>query len=91
MELAMDISGVFVNPPTQAELIRRTPEEKMWSEFDFFYENGEPHYFELENGTKITFGNNPKQSGWDLMVDHNLVLTSSDANQIVTKALEFSK
>ena len=86
----MDISEIIIEPPSQAELAARTPEEKMWCEFDFFYESGEPHFFELDNGTKVTFGNNRKESAWNLLINHNIVLTTDDAEEIITKALEYN-
>lgn len=87
----MDISSIVVDPPTQKELASRTSDEKIWSEFNFFYETGEPHHFELENGTKITFGSNPKEPGWNLFVNHDIILSSSNAQEIVVKVLELSK
>jgi hypothetical protein len=86
----MDISNVVVPAPTLAEANMRTAAEKMWTEFDFFYETGEPHLFVVGNGVKITFGNNAKKSAWNLLVDHSIVLTSGNADEIVGKALEYA-
>jgi hypothetical protein len=86
----MNIFDAMTEAPTMKEASTRSASEKMWSEFDFFYENGEPHFFNLENGVSVTFGSNRRISAWTLSINHELVLTDSDTNKIVEKALEYT-
>jgi len=86
----MNILDAMTEAPTMKEASTRSASEKMWSEFDFFYENGEPHFFNLENGKTVTFGTNHQRAAFTLHIDLKLVLTDDSAETIVNKALEYT-
>lgn len=83
----MNLSSVLVEAPTKAEADARSNEDKLWAEFDFFYETGEPQSIDAPSGKRITFGNNHKKQAWNLIVDFEIVLTSDNAEEIINTAL----
>ena len=85
----MNLSSVLVEAPTKAEADARSNEEKLWSDFDFFYESGEPITIKSPSGNTITFGNNFRAGAWNLIINFKIVLTSDDAEKIINTALEY--
>jgi hypothetical protein len=86
----MSILNCLVEAPTKAEAEARPEIEKLWDQFDFFYENGEAQMFIANSGNRITFSNNRKACAWNLIVNFKIVLTSDDAEKIVNTALTYA-
>ena len=86
----MSILDAMDSAPTTQEVSALTDKEKMRIEFDFFYETKGPHYFNLDDGTGITFCTNHGKGEWMLLVNHEPILSSDDSEKIILKALEYT-
>ncbi len=81
--------NVLVEAPTSEEIASLNAQQRAAIEFASFFESGVIYEFYGKMGDSMNFSNNRKEQAWNLIVNSEVVMTSGDANELVTKAASY--
>jgi hypothetical protein len=84
-----ELKAIVVTPPTKEEADARPALEKATSEFDWFYDSGEPNFFEGTNKEKLCFSSNRKAGKWIFSVGEKQVLQSANAHLLIKECAKY--